>query len=74
MPASMAPAHSSSMRGQASQAHGKSAEKVIAMDDYPRGRGGMNRIGMPQAGQAAPVVDRPGMIPIGPQPPATRMP
>lgn len=50
------------------------AELAISMDDYPHGRGGMNRVSMPAA--AVPQIatpDRPG-VSIGPKPPVTKMP
>jgi hypothetical protein len=48
-------------------------DAVIAMDDYPRGRGGMNKTAMPSAARQAPAVNRPG-VPIGSRPSAAKMP
>jgi hypothetical protein len=47
--------------------------KVIAMDDYPAGRGGMRMVPMARAEQPAQPTIRPG-APIGTRPPAIKMP
>ena len=51
----------------------KELMKVNAMDDYPNGRGGMQVVPMAPAEQSAKPAVRAGM-PIGPRPPATKMP
>jgi hypothetical protein len=47
--------------------------KVIAMEDYPAGRGGMRMGPMAQGEQPTQPAGRPGS-PIGTRPPAIRMP
>jgi len=49
------------------------APKVIAMDDYPAGHGGMRMMPMSPAEQPAQPTVRPS-APIGARPPATKMP
>jgi hypothetical protein len=49
------------------------ATKVIAMDDYPAGRGGMRMVPVAPAEQPAQPAVRPG-VPIGTRPPAIKMP
>ena len=51
----------------------KELMKVNTMDDYPNGRGGMQVVPMAPAEQSAKPAVRAGM-PIGPRPPATKMP
>lgn len=59
--------------GGAAESAGRT-DLAIAMDDYPGGRGGMNKVAMPAgAAQSAAVVNRPG-VPIGRRPPVTKMP
>jgi hypothetical protein len=47
--------------------------KVIAMDDYPAGHGGMRMVPMPRAEQPVQPAVRPD-APIGTKPPAIKMP
>lgn len=47
--------------------------RVIAMSDYPSGRGGMHSVAVPSAPQAEQKAERADMS-IGPRPPASPMP